>query len=67
MPRGRKPLYDVKSLEIGQKLALLGVGKTYSYQYLRQFNRRGEQKFKRVVEGENLPLRQQKIFVERIA
>lgn len=65
--RGRKPIYDVKSLEIGQKLALTGPSKYYAYQYIRHWNRSGEKKFKRTVEGSEKPLPQQRVFVERVA
>lgn len=57
---GRKPKYDIKSLEIGQKMALRGQAKKFSNQYLYNFNKRGDEKFIRVIEGSS-------VFIERIA
>lgn len=57
---GRKPKYDVKTLEIGQKMPLKGMGKKFSNQYVYSFNQRGAEKYRRLVEGKE-------IFVERIA
>lgn len=57
---GRKPKYDVKSLQIGQKMALKGMAKKFSNQYVYSFNQRGVEKFRRIVEGNE-------VFVERVA
>ena len=61
MPGGRKPLYDVKSLKIGEKLRLPESIEKFKHQYLRNFNGKdGAKKFK-LVESKA------KLFVERIA
>ena len=57
---GRKPKYDIKSLQIGQKMALKGMAKKFSNQYVYSFNQRGPEKYKRIVEG-------REVFVERVA
>lgn len=56
---GRKPKYDVKSLQIGQKMALKGMAKKFSNQYVYSFNQRGTEKFRRVLDGKD-------VFVERV-
>jgi hypothetical protein len=60
MPAGRKPLYDVKSLKIGEKLRLPENIEKFKHQYLRNFHKDTEMKFK-LIESRN------KLFVERIA
>lgn len=58
---GRKPIYDVKTLEIGAKMELLGKAKKYSDQYIYNFNSTNSgNKYRKVKDGK-------RIFVERIA
>lgn len=58
---GRKPIYDVKTLEIGAKMELLGKAKQFPDQYIYNFNGNEDgRKYKKVVKGK-------KLFVERIA
>ena len=58
---GRKPLYDLETLEIGAKMPLLGKAKKYADQYIYNFNSRPDGRgYRKVIEG-------RKIFVERIA
>ncbi len=56
---GRKPIYKTESLEIGGRIELKGKPKKYSWQYLNNFNERGEAKYKHIKDGKN-------IFIERI-
>lgn len=57
---GRKPIYDVESLEIGQKMKLPPQIHPVRFQYLRNFNGRDQaKKYKLTREGK-------KIFVERV-
>jgi hypothetical protein len=58
---GRKPIYDSKSLKIGQKIQLLGKAAKYSDQYLYAIRNREPEKSFSIVE-EN-----KKIFIERVA
>lgn len=57
---GRKPKYDVETLEIGQKLALPHRVKEFKDQYIYNFNKRGKGKYRAIVSED-------KLFVERIA
>jgi len=59
MKQGRKPIYDVESLEIGSKMEIKGKTKEYRHQFLRSFNKRGKAKFKLVNE-------EKRIFIERV-
>lgn len=58
---GRKPIFDVKSLKIGQKLRFPKGKKKYIYQYLNNFHTHNEGlKFEKVEQdGE--------IFIKRVA
>ena len=57
---GRKRLYNPETLEIGAKMELSGKVKRFKDQYLYQFNNRGAEKFKTIIEG-------RKVFLERIS
>lgn len=59
MKPGRKPIYDLESLEIGSKMEIKGKTKEYRHQFLRSFNKRGKPKFKLVNDGKQ-------VFVERV-
>jgi hypothetical protein len=58
--RGRKPIYDGNSLEIGEKMQLSNRVKAFKYQYLYSVRKRTEGEFE-LVEEDN------KIFIERKA
>lgn len=61
MPAGRKPLYDIKSLKIGEKLRLPTKIQEFRHQYLRNFNDSGApMKFE-------LEQEDKKYFVKRVA
>lgn len=55
---GRNRIHTPETLEVGQRVELTGKAKKYSWQYVYNFNNRGEQKFKHVKEDK-------KIFIER--
>lgn len=57
---GRKRQYQPETLKIGEKMQLLGRAKKFKDQYLYQFNKRGDEKFKTMIEGS-------KVFIERIS
>lgn len=57
---GRKAIYKPEELEIGEKLELKGKMKRFSWQYLNNFNKKGDAKFKHVKEGKI-------IYFERIS
>jgi len=57
---GRNAIHKPENLEIGEKMELKGKLKKFSWQYLNNFNNRGNAKFKHVRE-------EKKIFVERIS
>lgn len=57
----RKPIFDSKNLEIGQKIQLLGKAKKYSDQYLYAMRNREPKKTFKIIEEDN------KFFVERTA
>lgn len=57
---GRKPIFDVKSLEIGQKLRFPKRKKEYIYQYLNNFHRSDPEKKYQKVEKDG------KIFILRV-
>lgn len=59
--KGRKPIYDTESLEIGQKLRLPKKIEKFKDQYLYSFRERNKEKDFKIVEEEK------KLFVERIA
>lgn len=61
MAAGRKPIYDIKSLKIGQKMALPESIREYRHQYLRNFHKSDKQKKFKLVEAKS------KLFVERIS
>jgi len=56
---GRKRLYNPENLAIGAKMQLFGPVKKFKDQYLYQFNNRGAEKFRTILEG-------RKVFLERI-
>lgn len=57
--KGRKPIYDVASLEPGQRLQLVGRAKKFKDQYIHFFKKRApEFNLRLIVEG-------RKVFVER--
>ena len=56
---GRNKLYNPETLEIGSKMELSGKVKKFKDQYLYQFNKRGTEKFRTIVEG-------RRVFLERI-
>jgi Tfp pilus assembly protein PilF len=59
--KGRKPIYQAESLEIGQKIRLKGNSKEFANQYAYQFRRKFPGKvFKKVTENG-------KVFIERIS
>ncbi len=58
---GRKALFDVKSLKIGQKLPFPNSKKKFIYQYLNNFNRQNEEREYKKIEVDS------KIFIERVA
>ncbi len=60
--KGRKPIYDTKNLEIGNRLQLFGKAKRFKDQYLYTFNGRHLRRSDFILVEEN-----DKIFVERIA
>lgn len=49
---GRKPLFDVESLEIGQKLPFPKRKIKYIYQYLNNFNRKDREIIKEFAKAE---------------
>jgi len=57
---GRKAVHTPENLKIGDKMEIRGKMKTYSWQYLNNFNKRGEAKYRHVKDGK-------KIFFERIS
>lgn len=58
---GRKPIYDLESLNLGDSIELKGKAKKFSWQYLRNFNARNDDRqFKHVREGN-------KVFIKRVA
>ena len=58
---GRKPKFDVKSLEIGQKLPFPKNKGTWIYQYLNNFHRQDEERKYKKVEEDG------KLFIERVS
>ncbi|HTJ53740.1 MAG TPA: hypothetical protein VL443_30000 [Cyclobacteriaceae bacterium] len=59
--KGRKPLYDIESLQIGEKLRLPKRIERFKDQYLYAFKGRNKQKDFKIVEEE------EKIYIERVA
>ncbi len=57
---GRKIKILTDGLKIGHKIELKGVAKKFKWQYLNNFNKRGEEKFE-LLSGE------EKVFVRRIS
>lgn len=58
--RGKKPLYDIKTLQIGGKIELSGKAKKYRDQYLYQFR-------KNTIHGLELIKEGKKVYVKRIS
>lgn len=56
---GRKSIHKPETLKIGEKMELKGKAKRFSWQYLNNFNKRGEAKYKHTTEGT-------KVFIERV-
>jgi hypothetical protein len=56
---GRKPLYDIKSLEIGAKIELTGKAERFKDQYLYAFNKRSKKKYKQITDDD-------KVYIVRI-
>lgn len=56
---GRRLLHKPESLQVGDKMELTGKLKKYSWQYLNNFNNRGEAKYEHVREGKQ-------IFIKRV-
>lgn len=57
---GRRAIHKPENLEIGEKFELKGKLKRFSWQYLNNFNKRGDAKFKHIREGNT-------IFIERVS
>jgi hypothetical protein len=55
---GRKAIHKPENLKIGEKMELTGKLKKYSWQYLNNFNERGDAKYKHVRDGN-------KVFIQR--
>ncbi len=55
--KGRKPIYNPESLEIGQKMPIPGKKKQFGHQYARSFNKRFEGMTFKFIDG----------FIERVA
>jgi hypothetical protein len=57
---GRKAIHKPEKLGLGERMELKGKLREFSWQYLNNFNKRGNAKYAHRKEGE-------KVFIERIS
>lgn len=57
---GRKAIHKPENLEIGQKMELTGKLKKFSWQYLNNFNSRGDAKYKHI-------RKEGRVYIERVS